>query len=283
MNFMHFISRLRTSLRAGAADPVGHYGMTFEGSYEPYGHQISGFVKSRGSDKGYAPAAVIVILNGQIAESTSQLTRSGNGWRFNFNFPEPFTARDVLRERVKVFALDHRGGRSELLIDGAVQLSYIRQAYAPPSETELIIEFSQGGNSRQYVQQGWSGPETEHTWTEAKQSTIELLFRSPGTRYGVEILAWPFTVADRLPSQTLEVSVADIWIDKFYVRPGQNLLEFDIPAEATLVGRAIMRLDLPDAARPCDVTTSPESRTLALAFRRLKLKRYLEVKTESSP
>jgi hypothetical protein len=60
---------------------------------------------------------------------------------------------------------------------------------------------------------------------------------------------------------------------------GQKLLECDISGELTVSGQAILRLDFLDAVRPCDVTGENEKRMVALAIRRLTLKRHLGAAT----
>jgi hypothetical protein len=273
---MELFSRLRNSFRKGAADPVRHYGSTYEGTYEPVKNQISGFVTDPSEGKRYPPASIVVILGGEVVASTGELEQSGRGWRFKIAVSTDFTADDVLQERIKVLATDHRGSHSALRIDGAVQLGFIRDVFAP-AETEIVIEFGLGGNSVEYVQEGWSGQEPQHTWTEGRQSTIVLPLAAPGARYGIEILAWPFVSGGKIPGQTVRTWIGSTLIHTFHVRSGQQLLECELSSEVSQAGIAIIRFELPDAASPHDIdATSPDGRILGLAFRRLKLKRYLE-------
>jgi len=280
MGILGLISRVRQAFRTGAANPSHHYGMVFDGTYEANGSEISGFVTDIADGLKYPPVAIVVTLDGEIEASAEELVRSGHGWRFQLQFARPLTAADILKERIKVFALDHRGGKSQLKIDGAIQLSYVREAFAPPSETELVIDFGLGGKSVDYVRDGWCGQEQQHTWTEGCQSTISLPFQAPGSRYGVEILAWPFIAADTLPGQTMHVWIADVLLKTLHVSGGQHLLEFEVPPELTQEGSALIRLDLPDATAVNAITSSPDGRVLALAFRRLRLKRFLETEAE---
>jgi hypothetical protein len=280
MPLLRLFPRLRNALRLGAADPARHFGATFEGIYEPSNNHILGYITDPSEARRYPPSAINVLLGGEAAGATTEFNQAGRGWRFKVAFLTPITAQDVLHERIKVVALDQRGGRSELKIDGAVQLSYVREALAPPSETELLIEFGEGGNSLNYVRDGWSGQEQQHTWTDGHRSTIALPFGLPASRYAVEILAWPFVVPEKIPAQTMHATIADTLLKTFHVIGGQNLLEFEIPSELSQAGEAIISLDLPVATRPSDVTSTPDGRRLAFAFRRLKLKRYLGADTE---
>jgi hypothetical protein len=276
MSIRTMLSRIGASWRLGVMDPGNLWGSNYKGTYELSGCQLSGFVTDQGQDKRFPPASVLITRSGIPYTSTNELTRSGNGWRFILEVPAPFTAEDVVHDLVRVFAVDHRGGRSELLIEGAVQLSYVRELMAPPSETELIIDFALGGNSLEYVGSGWSNPEPTHTWNDGKQATISLKFGVPGARYRVEALAFPFVVANALSQQTVQFSIGDKLIYTFNVDFGQKLLECDIPGDLTGNGHAALRLDFLDAVRPCDITGEKETRTVALAMRRLTLKRRLD-------
>lgn len=276
MNLFGAFANLRSFLRAGGIDPISFYGATYHGSYEPQESQMVGIVADSSGINKYPPAAVIVLRAGEIAGSTDQFHREGNTWRFKLTVDEPFTPNEVIKESLAVFAVDRRGGRSKLMIEGAVQLSCIREATAPPSETELVIDFSKAGNSAQYRKDGWHGQEPDHVWTDGKSSTIALPFGHPGKRYWIEILAWPFVVEGRLPDQTLIASFAEVEIGKFYVRPGANLLEFDLSPDLTSLGQGDLHLRHPDAVRACDLVPGADSRMLALAFRRIKVKRYLQ-------
>jgi hypothetical protein len=166
MNMLKAFLRIVSHLRLGAAAPAFHYGSPYAGTDEPTGNWITGSVTNRGQDKRSPPASVIVTRDGVDVGSTTELERTGHGWRFSLGFPELFTANDITRDRIRVFVTDYLGARSELVIDGAVQLSYVRDALARPSETELVIDFSEGGNSTEFARAGWSHPEPHHTWTD---------------------------------------------------------------------------------------------------------------------
>jgi hypothetical protein len=197
MNVREMLSRIGASFRSGTIDPGNYWGSNYKGTYEPGGSRLSGFVTDQGQDKRFPPASILVTRDGVPYGSTHEFERSGEGWRFAFEVSAPFAAVDVVHDRIRVYAVDHRGGRSELLIEGAIQLSYVQELLAPPSETELVIDFAAGGNSGEFVGSGWSSPEPTHTWNDGKQSTLALSFRSPGARYRIEVLAWPFVVRTR--------------------------------------------------------------------------------------
>jgi hypothetical protein len=275
MNVLGAFSRLRALIKEGATDPVAYYGTTYQGMYEALGSRIFGTVSDCSGNNRYQPAQVVVTREGEAIGSTDQFDLRANGWIFEIEFASPFTTGDILQERLAVFAVDRRGSRSKLMLDGAVQLSYVKELTAP-SELELLIDFSDRGNSAQYRLDGWSGQEAEHIWTDGDSSSLALAFKQPEARYRLEILAWPFVVPDKIPAQTLFVSLEDTQIGKFNVRGGQNLLECDIPAELTTAAQTTLRFRHPDAAKPSDYLPDTGDRVMALAFRRITLRRYLD-------
>jgi hypothetical protein len=283
------LARLFSVLKGGLSKAPANFGITFIGSFEPDGQRIAGNVvdvtqASVRIDDWLVnrPTLVIAELGGVSIGSGSKFERQGNGSRFEFDVNQLITPQDVLQDRLRVFALDHKHSRSELRIDGAVQLSYVKQAYGRPSESELLIDFSERGNSRTYLRDGWHGQEPDHVWTDGKHSTIALPFGKPGSDYGLEILAWPFVEHERLAFQGVELSISQTPIGRFYLSSGQKLLECDIPADLTLEGEAVLQLDHPNAAKPSHFASSEDGRILALAYRRIRLKRYLEDPNDSA-
>jgi hypothetical protein len=276
MKSTNLLSRIRSALRRGAVDPVGRYGTQFKGTYEPRDRVIAGGVSVLSGYNRSPPAQIVAVKEGDIVASTSQLEPNSTGWRFRLELEFPIMPDDVLRDRITVFALDQHAARSELRIDGSAQLAYLREAFSPPHGTELDIDFSKNGKNRQFLLSGWSGPEPDLTWTEGKESTVAIKFANPGHRYRVELLAWPFTVPDKLPHQTLVVWLADVLIGTFYLGPRQHLIECDVSPELSQTGSTILRLELPDAARPLDLGVNGETRVLALACKRLRLRRQIE-------
>jgi hypothetical protein len=270
------LSRLLAWWKRSGTDRVSRYGAPYVGNFEPHDSGIVGDVADPSGYNRFPPTAIIVLKNGDPIGSTTQIERRSNGWRFAFELDEPIIPEDILRDRISVFAVDNLGARSALTMLGAVQLEYLRSSDGAVAKRELSIDFSRGGNSQEYVRDGWAGPEPEHTWAIGTESTIVVTFANPGSRYGLEILQWPFVVPDKLPRQTLAISVAGVQIGMFHPTGGLQLLDFDIPPDLTRAGEVIIRLDHPDAARPWDLGVSQETRMLAIAVRRMRLKRYTD-------
>ena len=81
---------------------------------------------------------------------------------------------------------------------------------------------------------------------------------------------------------TLAHKVGEV-LGRLSLGPGPQVLACDIPGALTGTGKAQIVLDHPDAARACDVGSTKDERTLALAVKRLKVKRYLELRAGRQP
>jgi hypothetical protein len=275
MGVLRALSRFRSALREGWADPATHYGSVFHGKYVLRDRRISGTVAHLFRASRRPPASILVVRHGDIIGSTDQFDHGDRMWRFSVDLALDITSDDILGSRLKVFAVDRVGSRNELQPDGAAELNFVKQKFDQPPVTELIVDFSQGGNSREYVREGWHGPAKEHTWTDGVRSAIELTVGEPGSRYGIEIVAWPFVIRGKIPEQRLTIAIGAVQLGKFLVKQGYQTIECDIPPDLTLAGRLTILFDHPDAARPRDLLVNADGRRMAFAFKTVKLKRYL--------
>ena len=196
-----------------------------------------GVVKHQSDVSWREPKSVVLLRYQQEVASTCSFEAAGHSWRLTIDADREFAADDILKERLEVFAVDRLGGRSRLRMEGAMQLGYIREVFGAPSALELSIDFSRKGNGRDYVRDGWYGPEEEHTWTRGTYSTIELPFRVPGSKYELEILAWPFVVPGKIGSQSLVISIAGCGITRSFVKPEGNYLRYEIPPDLITIIR----------------------------------------------
>jgi hypothetical protein len=266
--------RIRSALREGWADPGSRYGSLFVGRYVLRGGQVMGTVWHYPRVFGRPPVSIVAERCGEAIGVTSKfMPGDDNVWSFTVHVGYDFSPADVLGDQLQVFALDRIGGRSKLQLKGAAQLNYIRATLVPPSATEVVIDFSQRGNSDEYVREGWYRPEAGLTWTAGVYSTIEIAVKERGERYRLEILAWPFVDLDRVPIQLLAVSVNGRLIGEFFMRPGSQPIVCDIPSDLTEAGNMVIRFDHPNAARPCDLPPGRDTRSLAVAFQNLTVRR----------
>jgi hypothetical protein len=159
-----------------------------------------------------------------------------------------------------------------LRLEGSTQLELIREHITDPGAPFLEIDFRDGGNSGDFVMDGWSGQEKAQRWTVGTQSALALTSPVSHDRtYVLQLLLWPFTVPGRLTEQRLRVSVNGTTISEFSVTH-QSFLRCPIPAGLLCdTPRMIVQFVHPDAASPASLGVSDDSRPLALAFKRVRL------------
>jgi hypothetical protein len=124
---LNVLSRVRSAFRSGWADPVTGYGGLYAGWFELRASRVIGAVDSA-IRSSRPPTSVVVLKNGEPIGWTETLEPCNKGWRFEIDVGFDFTRDDVLKERLRIVALDRVGGESVLKISGATQLRYIRSA-----------------------------------------------------------------------------------------------------------------------------------------------------------
>jgi hypothetical protein len=105
---------------------------------------------------------------------------------------------------------------------------------------------------------------------------MEIPVKEAEANYHIEMQLVPYLVADKLPSQDLDVYVNDDLVTRFCLRAGDKNVTFEVPRYLVVEQSIRLRFELPDAARPCDLNPdSKDKRVLAFAFRKLALSRQL--------
>lgn len=144
---------------------------------------------------------------------------------------------------------------------------------APEAGTEFLIDFGRTGNGATYCRMGWSDPETRHTWTLGRESTLEFPRPMLPGDYRLVLEAGPFLWQDRLPVQNLTISVNEEEVGRFAITEVG-------PVECVVPWRLIERNEWvsvmlwhPDAARPVDVNGVADTREIALAVETLSFVR----------
>ncbi|BAE49879.1 hypothetical protein [Paramagnetospirillum magneticum] len=128
------------------------------------------------------------------------------------------------------------------------------------------IDFSDRGNSRAFLGDGWSTPEAQLTWAVGSESEVRLL---PSKQSGCDVKgtvkAWPFYVKDKSPDPEVTILVngdqmwkGSIWRD--------TAIDFTIPAAVWNRDRFVsLKLLHPYARSPQELGVSSDGRKLALA------------------
>jgi len=133
------------------------------------------------------------------------------------------------------------------------------------------VTFGADGNSRAYLGEGWSEPETGFTWTSGSESRLQFPNPVAASIYTLELRVRPFVWQDRIPTQRMMLSINDIPISAIAVgHPG--VLRASVPWTVIAAKSPVtLLLSLPDAARPSEIQGTEDRRRLAFAFERMTL------------
>lgn len=145
----------------------------------------------------------------------------------------------------------------------------------------LAIDFGSMGNSADFKVGGWQDPEQGFTWTLGEKTSLAFVSpESPG-RYALELSVSPFVWREKLAAQRLVVRANDEEIGRFALH-SDAVLTCEIPWNLLLRRQVCMiEFQLPDAARPVEVSGVPDSRAIALAFEQVRLLRVDELLGEA--
>ncbi len=144
----------------------------------------------------------------------------------------------------------------------------------------LAIDFGSMGNSADYKIGGWQDPERGFTWTLGQETSLAFVPpESPG-RYALELTVAPFVWRDKLAAQRLVIRTNEEEIGRFALQ-AEAVLTCEIPWNLlTRRPVCVVGFELPDAARPIEVSGVPDARAIALAFEQVRLIRVDEMAGE---
>lgn len=134
----------------------------------------------------------------------------------------------------------------------------------------IDLVFGARGNCAGLLGDGWSAQEDGYCWAVGPHSMVSLPTPAgtPGA-YRLEIELAPFTAGAALPGQRLVGSING-WRFTAPLLETLSVLEIVVPA-GVVDGAIDMMLEVPDAARPCDVLGGDDNRNLGFSFRRMRL------------
>jgi hypothetical protein len=135
----------------------------------------------------------------------------------------------------------------------------------------IEIDFSNAGNSREYVCEGWSKPEPLGTWSVGDQSRLVLPLFEVSGKCTLQIAAISFRPPGMDAAQRLSIHVNNELILERTVSGGIDA-ECEIPAAALTNDESVeIRLSHPDAVAPTSLGLSTDSRRLGFLVQRLAL------------
>jgi hypothetical protein len=129
MRISDFAQRLVLVVRDSLPNPW-YYGTRYEGRYWAEEARIVGLVASVRGDFRRPPVSVSATCDDRTIATTRDIEVRGESWGFSLELGAPPDPRDILEDRIKVFAVDKLGTTSALRIDGTAQISHIREVYA---------------------------------------------------------------------------------------------------------------------------------------------------------
>jgi hypothetical protein len=140
---------------------------------------------------------------------------------------------------------------------------------------EFEINFGQGGNGAQYVDDHWAEPESWGQWTDARQATYFFSIATPRN------LEFALTVRPLLSSERPKQSV---WIDANQCRVGSfdfdlsyasapHIISGTIPANCINAdGKVVLRIDTDGVRTPKDLGLNEDTRALGVGIETLVLR-----------
>ncbi len=248
------------------------------GEYEFRSGEITGWVADEWNPDDRKIRIEAVERGRLVAVGETSVYAKGRGWGFRLEIPASISSQDLLNDRLVIRAVSAFGAAT-LKLDGASQLQMIREAIDRPFLSHIDIDFSERGNSNQYIRSGWLPQEPSFRWTTGQESSLDCALQDlPETspRLHCQMTVAPLICFKNHPSQDMEVTVNNEFCWRMGINtPNFRFFEFPINFEITnrpanLHFRFLHR----DSATPCKLWGGEDSRDLAFAFKRLKVVSY---------
>jgi hypothetical protein len=195
---------------------------------------------------------------------------------FTLNIEGRFNRRELALGNVRVKASNEGGDTGTLTLDGARELELVRQYLGAPADPVFDLDFSEHGNARPYLGEGWHQAGGDLTWTDGQESWIHFGTPSEPGVY-VLLIRYHALIVNDINVQSLGIYLNGEMIGGA-VTPDWNQesrqFRFD-HAQFGGVETSSLRLHHPTPARPCDHSESPDTRMLAFAIYSMSLVRLL--------
>jgi hypothetical protein len=250
---------------------------TLEGTFEYRNGRITGELVDRHDLKESAISVLAMREEKPILSAKAERIGNTNRYRFEMPLNNAFSPADFVSEKVTIIARSPLGATGTLRLDGASGLELIREYFSAAAETLCDIDFTKGGNSRDYLGKGWSGQEQDYTWTEDENSFLRLPTLTHPGQHALRLVTGALINKPFVSSQFMQLFLNGELIDTQSINEGAaQFYEAKFAGEPFCSQPLELRIHHPDAARPCDISqTSKDSRRLALAVKRLTLVRFL--------
>lgn len=134
-----------------------------------------------------------------------------------------------------------------------------------------VIHFDATHEAEPYKVSGWSGTETNFTWTEGKAAVLALPIPANAGRLRLRVLVSAYTHPPELPSQSVEVYANGRKVAAWEVaNPADNVAE--IPGEITAKSTTLtIQFRTPKATAPAAFSAKPDPRVLGICCHEMEL------------
>lgn len=188
------------------------------------------------------------------------------------------TPRDLLLDIATVWVEDPYGRSARLKLDGASQLSLVRQHLDRDREILQSIDFTASGNARRFGLSGFSGAEAGLTWTDGPDASLAFPCKvASGQRYELSMHCWPF-LPPAAASQSLTVDLNGHLKILFVDRNSPAFLSVKYEGgDFSPSDEVRVRFAISNPGRPCDQSDSKDGRLLGFAFKHMSFSRLLSI------
>ena len=145
-----------------------------------------------------------------------------------------------------------------------------RIAYLP--EETQTIDLRKDARPERYLLIGWSEVEQEHTWANARSSSLVFYRDKPVQDLLLEAICWTLPAKASTP-QTTEVVLNGVSVGAFVVAPDAfHPYTLSLPAAHLRAGRNALQFRFAYVVSPHDIdANSQDNRTLSVAFQKVQL------------
>lgn len=154
------------------------------------------------------------------------------------------------------------GNLEQIIFTNQDRIAYL------PEETQTI-DLRKDAKPERYLLTGWSEVEQEHTWANARSSSLLFYRDKPAQDLLLEVICWTLPAQASTP-QTTEVLLNGVSVGVFVVTPDAfHSYTLSLPAEHLRAGRNVLQFRFAYVVSPHEV--NKDNRTLSVAFQKVQL------------
>lgn len=254
------------------------------------------------------PESNFTWTDGPVASLYIPLQQSSSDLKLTADL-EPYLPESIKEQKVNVYVNEHKLGQwiaqsngkytmtipKNLTVDSSIKLEFELPDAVSPSSLNISsdirnlgiamksvvitqlpsyvygtdVRFDKDGNSKQYLETGWSIPETDFTWTNGNRASLVISTQESTTDVMLTATLTPF-ITESLKSQTVLVFANGENVGRWIVEKGGEY-QMLIPAKYVKDSPLRLEFELPDAQSPKALNLSEDDRMLGLAVKSMRL------------